>query len=131
MEERTQTTEVHRETTEPKNTNSNTAVTTDSKVPGNVLAKRIVHYVGGFIITLLALRFILALFGAAEGNAFVDLVYSLSDVFVWPFYGIFGEPTRGSSEFETSTLVAIAVYALVTVGIAKLFTINSVDPDRA
>lgn len=130
MEERTRTTEVHRETTEPEITN-NTAATTDRKVPGNVLAKRVVYYIGGFIIALLALRFILALFGAAEGNAFVDLVYSLSDVFVWPFYGIFGEPTRGSSEFETSTLVAIAVYALVTVGIAKLFTINSVDPDRA
>ena len=94
-------------------------------VPGSVMAKRVVYYIGGAIISLLALRFVLALLGAAEGNLFVDFVYGLSSVFVAPFYGIFGEPTYGVSQFETSTLVAIIVYALLTVGIGKLFTLGS------
>lgn len=100
-------------------------VTRDTAVSGNVVAKRVVYYLGGALIALLALRFLLALLGAAEGNAFVDFIYGLSGVFVMPFYGIFGEPTYGVSQLETSTLVAIVVYALLTVGVGRLFTLGS------
>lgn len=100
-------------------------VSNETTVPGSVLAQRIVYYIGGAIIALLALRFILALLGAAEGNGFVDFVYGLSSIFVAPFFGIFGEPTYGASQLETSTIVAIIVYALLTVGIGKLFTLGS------
>ena len=91
------------------------------------MARRIVYYIGGAIIALLVVRFVLALLGAAQGNPFVDFIYGLSSIFVWPFYGIFGEPTYGSSQFESSTVVAIVVYALLTVGIGRLFTLGSRD----
>ena len=67
---------------------------------------------------------LLLLFGAAQGNGFVDFVYGLSGVFVWPFNGIFGEPSYGASILDSSTLVAIVVYGLLTIGIGKLFTLN-------
>jgi hypothetical protein len=90
-----------------------------------VIGARIVYYVGGLIVALLGLRFVLALLGAAQGNAFVDTVYGTSGLFVMPFYGIFGEPVYGQSQLETSTLVAMLVYSLITTGIARLFTIGS------
>lgn len=100
------------------------AVTRSETVPSSVLARRVIYYIGGALIALLVARFLLLLFGAAQGNAFVDFIYSLSGVFVWPFNGIFGEPSYGASLFDSSTLVAIIVYGLLTIGIAKLFTLN-------
>ncbi|HXH04939.1 MAG TPA: YggT family protein, partial [Candidatus Nitrosotenuis sp.] len=101
------------------------SVSSETTVPSSVVAKRVIYYIGGAILSLLALRFILALLGAAEGNGFVDFIYGLSAVFVAPFFGIFGEPTYGANQLETSTLVAMIVYALLTVGIAKLLTLGS------
>ena len=102
------------------------AVSQTTSVPTGVVAQRVVWYIVGFIIALLVLRLILLLLGANEGNAFVDFIYSFSGVFAMPFYGIFSyTPVYGHSVFEVSTLVAIAVYALVGWGIAKLFTLGS------
>ena len=93
-----------------------------SAAPGNVVAQRVVWY----IITLLALRLILQLLGANQGNPFVDLIYGLSGIFAAPFFGMFSyTPSYGVSYFEVSTLVAILIYALIGWGIAKLFTLNS------
>lgn len=91
---------------------------------GGTMAKRIVYYIGGVIIALIALRFIFLLLGANRGSGFVDFIYDLSGIFVGPFVGIFGEPTFGVSYVETSSIVAIIVYALITIGIGKLFTLN-------
>lgn len=126
MDKDKQTTEV-RETDEQVGDTHVTrqSVASTTEVPGSVMGKRVVYYIGGAIISLLALRFVLALLGAAEGNGFVDFVYGLSAVFVSPFFGIFGEPTYGASQLESSTLVAIIVYALLTVGVGKLFTLGS------
>ena len=126
MDREEQVTEVRQEdAATDRGTVSRERVSTERSVSSNILAKRVTYYIGGVIIALLAVRFVLALLGAAQGNAFVDFVYGLSAVFVAPFYGIFGEPTYGVSQFETSTLVAIIVYALLTVGVGKLFTLNS------
>ena len=97
-----------------------------SSAPSNVVAQRIVWYVVGFIVALLALRLVLQLLGANQGNAFVDLVYGLSGIFAAPFFGMFSyTPSYGVSYFEISTLIAILIYSLIGWGIAKLFTINS------
>lgn len=126
VETEQQVTEVRQTNEQIGNTNvTRESVATAHEVPGNVKAARIVRFIGSAIVALLALRFILALLGAAEGNAFVDFVYGLSAVFVAPFFGIFGEPTYGASQLETSTLVAMAVYALLAEGIARLLTLNS------
>ncbi|MDQ3123720.1 MAG: YggT family protein [bacterium] len=131
MEEE-QRTEVRREvSTDGNATVQRDTVRTDQSVPGSVLAKRIVYYIGGALLFLLALRFLLLLLGASRNSGFVDFIYSLSGVFVAPFNGIFNEPTYGRSVFDTATLVAMVVYAIVMVGIAKLFTLNKRNRDVA
>lgn len=104
-------------------------VRTSESVPGSVLAGRIVYYVGGTILTLLAIRFVLLLLGASQASSFVNFIYSLSGIFVAPFNGIFTRPTYGTSTFDSATLVAMIVYALVTVGIARLITIGDRNRD--
>lgn len=99
-------------------------VTRSGTVSGGLLARRIVYYIGGILLALLVVRFLLLLFGASQGSAFVDFIYSITAVFVWPFNGIFGEPSYGASVFDSSTLVAILVYGLLTVGIGRLFTLD-------
>lgn len=97
-----------------------------------VMIQRAVWFIVGFIITLLALRILLLLLAANQGNAFVDFIYTLSGVFAAPFYGIFNyQPEYGSFVFEISSVVAILIYALVGWGIAKLLTLGSTDRDVA
>ena len=125
MEEDHQTTEVRKSNERVGNTTvQRETVEQKTGVSGVVIAQRIVYYIGGVILALLALRLILQLLGANQGSDFVGFIYGLSGVFVAPFFGIFGEPTFGQSQLETSTLVAIVVYGLITVGIAKLITVT-------
>ena len=89
------------------------------------LAARIIGFVTMVLVTLLALRFLLTLLGANPNNAFADLIYSLSQPFVSPFFSLFSyELKYGVARFETFTLVAIAIYSLVGYGIARLVTIS-------
>lgn len=102
-----------------------TATTSD----GRVVAQRIVWYIAGVIIVLLALRLLLFLLGANRDSGFVDFIYNISAVFAAPFSGIFPAPTYGQFFFDTASLVAIVVYALVAWGIARLFTLDSSRTD--
>lgn len=102
------------------------SVATSQSVGNGVVARRVIYYIAGFIIALLALRLVLLLLGAVQTAPFVDFVYALSGIFAWPFYGIFSyQPSYGQSTFEISTVVAIIVYALIAMGLAKLFTLTS------
>lgn len=101
-------------------------VTDADSAPGSVVAARVVWYVAGVIIAFLALRLVLQILGANEGNPFVDFVYGVSGFFAAPFFGMFSyQPSYGVSYFEVSTLVAIIIYALAAWGIARLFTLGS------
>ena len=113
--------------TEQHTTESRQTVTTDAQTaPGNVIARRVVWYIAGFIISLLALRILLLLLGANEASPFVSFIYTVSSLFAAPFYGMFNyTPTYGQSVLEISSLVAMLVYALIAWGIAKLLTLGS------
>lgn len=100
------------------------SVRDDSTADGRVVASRVVWYIAGAIIAVLALRIILYLLAANQGSPFVDFIYGLSAIFAAPFYGIFAQPAYGLSVFDTASLVAIVVYALIAWGLARLFTIN-------
>lgn len=108
---------------EPLYTRSN------QNVPYFVFLKRVVYYIGGFIIAVLALRFSLLVLGASRASGFVKFIYDVSGFFVEPFNGIFTRPTYGKSTFDSATLVAIIVYAFVTIGIARLLTITKRNQD--
>lgn len=98
---------------------------TASTTSGAATGERIVYYITGVLLTLLAFRFVLSLLGANRGNAFADFIYSLSYPFVAPFFGLFGYNVQyGVARFEIETLVAMAVYGLVGYGIAKLVNIG-------
>jgi uncharacterized protein YggT (Ycf19 family) len=106
--------------------NTDTSVaTTSTKMSGSSTAARIVWFVAGVVLTLLAFRFVLILLGAVSSNPFAHFIYSVSYPFAAPFFGLFGYELRyGVSRLEISTLVAMAVYALVAYGIARLVTIR-------
>ncbi len=82
---------------------------------------QIIWYILGVIEAVLALRFILKLLGANPGAGFTDFIYDLSGFFVAPFLAVFRSARVEGSVFEWSTLLAMAIYWLVALGIIKLF----------
>jgi hypothetical protein len=91
---------------------------------GTTTAERVVYYILGILMAILAFRFVLSLLGANRDNAFAGLIYGISYPFVAPFFGLFGYQVKyGVSRFEIETLVAMAVYALLAYGIVKLIRI--------
>lgn len=88
------------------------------------VAARVIYLVGGVIIGLLTIRFLLALLGSNPGNTFASFIYDVSYPFAAPFFGLFSfNSTLGRSQFELGTLVAIVVYALVTEVVVRLATV--------
>jgi hypothetical protein len=93
------------------------------------LIARIIWFIAGVILVLLAFRFVLILLGANRGNGFADFIFSTTNPLVAPFYGLFGYDLQyGVAKFEIYTLVAMAVYAIIAYGLARLVTINK--PNR-
>ena len=88
-------------------------------------ATNVVWYVAGVLLVLLAFRFVFMLLGANQANEFANFVYTISYPFAAPFFGLFGYTINyGVSQLELSTLVAMAVYALVAFGITQLVNIR-------
>ena len=72
------------------------------------------------------------LFGANPGAGFTELIYTLSSIPLAPFRFVFSNNAVGSSVFEWSTLLAMAVYWVLVWGIIKLILIpRTVDTRRA
>ncbi len=90
------------------------------------VASRVVWFVAGVLLVLLGFRFVLTLLGANTTNSFASFIYKTSHPFVSPFFSLFNYNNQvyGVSRFETYTLVAMVVYAIIAWGIAKLITLN-------
>ncbi len=101
---------------------------TESSADNRVTVVNGIWLVLGILEVLLAFRFILKLLGANPNSGFTEFVYAVSGPFAAPFRGIFSAPTAQgditTSIFETSTLVAMIVYAIVAWGIIKMATLN-------
>ena len=82
---------------------------------------QIIWYILGTVEVLLAFRIILKLLGASTQSGFTSFVYATSGPFALPFAGILGITVTESSVLEWSTLIAMAVYAVVAYGIVALF----------
>lgn len=76
---------------------------------------RIISYLVGALLVLLALRFFLRLTSANPDNTFASFIFGLSEPFVAPFTTLFATPPSptGSVVFDINLLVAMAVYALL------------------
>lgn len=88
------------------------------------LITRLIWYIVGVIAALLALRIVLLLLNANPETPFVDLVYSLSNIFVVPFSGIFTQPDYTRVYVDTSSIIAIVVYWIVAIGLVKLINLD-------
>lgn len=89
------------------------------------IVTRVVWYIAGILLVLLAFRFALTLLGANEENGFASFIYTTTYPFVAPFFGLFSyEIEYGVSRFEIFTLVAMVVYSLVAYGIVQLFNLG-------
>jgi len=111
--------------TRTKRVDDNVPVIAQSDALAANLAARIIWYVAGVLLVLLAFRFALALLGANPANQFANFIYSASHPFVAPFFSLFGYNLQyGVSRFETYTIVAMLVYAVIAWGLAKLSTLK-------
>ena len=104
-------------------------VHTETRAPVEVIVARVVSYVFGVIEVLIAIRFVLLLFGANAAAGFVAFIYGVSGVFMAPFNAVFQTSIAAGATFEWSALVALAVYALLAWGIVAL--IGVVSPRRS
>ncbi len=114
-------------TSTPQGAVRSSVVATDTSVGGSVVFARVINYIVGLLLSLMAIRVVLSLLGANQGNAFASFIYNLTYPFVAPFFGLFGYSMRyGVARFELETVVAMIVYALVGYGLTKIITINKV-----
>lgn len=93
--------------------------------------RRFVVLIFGIILVLIALRFLLLLLGANAGNVLVDGIYSLSEVFVAPFRGVFRldqYTPNGISVFDVSAVVAFFGWLLIEILVLAILRIG--DPHR-
>jgi len=112
---------------------SGTPTTVDRSM-GLARSGRMVYFIFGAIEALLAFRFVFKLLGANPSSPFVNFIYGFSGFFHAPFSGIFSRVTTKGAEttavFEPSTLIAMAVYAIVAAGLVRLLVASSDRPDQ-
>lgn len=77
---------------------------------GGEVGRRIVTLIFGIVQTFIVLRIVLLLLDAREGNALVQFILDVSQVFVAPFIGIFNSDALRASG---SVLDIAAIAALV------------------
>jgi len=93
----------------------------------NLLARtaQLIYFVLGILEVLLMLRFLLRLINAANTVGFANFIYTVSSPFVAPFNGIFNNDQVLNRDVvvEFSTVLAMAIYALLVYGMVKLLYI--------
>lgn len=88
-----------------------------------------IYYLFGIVEVLLLFRLVFKLTGANPSSGFVNFIYSLTQIFILPFSGIFHSATTSGNVvtaiLEPSTLVGLVVYAVLAWGITQLVEIMS------
>jgi len=92
------------------------------------MVNRIMWSVVGLLEVLLGLRFVLKLIAANPDSGFAAFIYGITGPFIAPFALLVGTPTAGGIILEVTTLIAMAVYALVFWGIAHVLQIVAERP---
>jgi YggT family protein len=85
---------------------------------------------GGILIALLGMRFLLRLMGASPQAGFSNFVYMITEPFMWPFFGLTGTPGANGMVLEFPTLVAMLVYLFLTWVVVKVIWLV-LDPATA
>lgn len=74
----------------------------------------------GILEGLIVLRIFLRLMAANPANPFANLIYGITDVFLWPFFGLTATPAAGGFVLELSSIIALVVYALLSWVLVKI-----------
>ncbi len=72
------------------------------------------------IEAIIGLRVLLKLIAANPQNPIANFIFTLSDLFIWPFMGLTGLPSLENFVLDVPAIVAIFVYALVGWLVVKL-----------
>jgi uncharacterized membrane protein len=91
-------------------------VTRDVAAEGRLrgaLVTQIIGVILGILEILLGLRFLLKLIAANPNSGFAVFIYGITKPLVAPFTALVGTPTSGGTILELTTLIAMAVYALL------------------
>jgi hypothetical protein len=128
--------EISKETVTTQGNNINPVVNTTTKntsvkstATNSQTVEYLIYFLFGALEILLAFRLVLKLTGASLASDFVGMIYGLTGIFILPFEGIFrrgfAQGVETTAVLEPSTLVALAVYAVLAWGIVKLMRILS------
>jgi hypothetical protein len=74
----------------------------------------------GFLEALIGMRIGLKLIGANPAAFFSQIVYRVSDMFLWPFNGLTGNPSVGAFKLEITAIIGLFVYTLIAWGLTRL-----------
>lgn len=89
----------------------------------------VVYFIVGLVAIIIALRVVLKLLAANPDSGFARFIDGVSGPLVAPFQGIFGTPGAGNGAvFEFSSILAIAIYALIGWLIARLLQLALARP---
>lgn len=76
-------------------------------------ATQLVWLLFGILETLIALRIILKLIAANPASPIAAMIYTITDLFLFPFAGLTATPSAGGMVLELSSIFAMLVYALI------------------
>lgn len=89
---------------------------------------RIVYALLGSLELLLLFRFVLKAVGASPDRGVGASIYSVTAPLIAPFIGLLPSPQGGGMVIETTTLIAMGVYALLVWGVCHALYTASVRP---
>lgn len=76
-------------------------------------ATQLVWLLFGILEGLIALRIFLKLIAANPESPIAALIYSFTDLFLFPFAGLTATPAAGGMVLEVSSVIAMVIYALI------------------
>lgn len=82
-----------------------------------------VYLIFAIIVGAILIRLVLKILGANSAVAFTHFMYSVTDPLLAPFRGILPTFASGTTVFESSALIAILIYGLVGIALARLIAI--------
>jgi hypothetical protein len=82
---------------------------------GGEVARRVVVFLFGLIQAVILMRIVLLLANASQGNAIVQFIYDVSNVFVGPFEGVLhvNAVSAGASVLDIAAVVAIIGWTIL------------------
>ena len=113
-------------TNEPVHDDVHRTSTVSYAPSGMGMIERLIIWIFGIVQLLIILRIVLLLFAARDGNPIVNFVYSVTDLLVAPFRGIFGinEIAAGATALDIAAIVALVgwtILELVILGLVRIF----------